>query len=128
MTGNWEENKCAPTSVFECPLRSLSSLACNRKLELESSGARSSEKDRLKGNNLSIVLAGSVNGWGAAKSPGSWATTERERTFRFGTQSGVPSWQGERPNSSLVTSSRADTLAGRRLSVVREGTGVNENT
>lgn len=52
--------KCAPTWV-ECPLRSESSLACERKLEFESSGARSSEKDRLSGNNLSIVLA--VAGW-----------------------------------------------------------------
>ena len=52
VTGN-----CAPTSVVECPLRS-SSFACKRKLELESSGARSRENERLNGNNLSIVLTG----------------------------------------------------------------------
>ena len=55
VTGNWDDSMCAPTK-FECPLRSESSFAC-KKLELESSGARSSEKDRLNGNNLSIVLA-----------------------------------------------------------------------
>lgn len=54
LIGNCGGNICGPT-MFECPMSSESSLTFDKKLELESSGARSRENDRLKGNSLSIV-------------------------------------------------------------------------